>query len=148
MVRLKPFLAQKSGWTGPTAADGLVLTVEALPEGGMRGGGGGGVPVSLFPEINWLVPLSPKIENLLSYVPCSPILSLFPSKLAFVPLKLMSFLPCSPKLPGGPQCYNLCLDENYNFQGFQLHIFTHMNSLSRYPGPTPDWRGILIYLRG
>ena len=128
----KTFFGQKK-WSGRTADDGLVLTVEALPEGGMRG-----VPVPLFPEINCLFPCSPKIENLLSYVSCSPILSLFPSKLAFVPLKLMSFFPCSPKLPGGPQCYNLCLDENYNFQRFQLHIFIHMIPLSRNPGPTPD----------
>ena len=49
------------------------------------GGGGGGY---LFP---WnKLACSPKIESLFSYVPCSPILSLFPrspQNLAFVPLK-------------------------------------------------------------
>ena len=41
----------------------------------------------MFPcssEINWLVPLFPQI--LFSYVRCSNIMSLFPSKLAFLPL--------------------------------------------------------------
>ena len=37
----KTFLAKKSG-PARTADDGLVLTVEALPEGGMREAGGGG----------------------------------------------------------------------------------------------------------
>ena len=132
----KTFFGQKKWSDRPYADDGLVLTVEALPEEGMRGGGGYLFLCSLK-QIG-LFPCSPKIENLLSYVPCSPILSLFPSKLAFVPLKLMSFFLYSPKLPGGPHCYNLCLDENYNFQRFQLHIFIHMSSLSRNPGPTPD----------
>ena len=39
---------------------------EALP-------GVGGYLFSCSPEINWLVPLFPKIENLLSYVLCSPV---------------------------------------------------------------------------
>ena len=34
----KTFFGQKK-WSGRTADDGLVLTVKALPEGGMRGGG-------------------------------------------------------------------------------------------------------------
>ena len=37
-------------------------------------------------EINRLVPFSPQIQNLFSYVPCSQILSLFPSKFGFFPL--------------------------------------------------------------
>ena len=112
----KTFFGQKM-WSGRTADDGLVLTVEALPGGGGGRNEGGGVPVPLFPEINCLFPCSPKIENLLSYVSCSPILSLFPSNLAFVPLKLMSFFPCSPKLPGGLSVTTYVLTKTIIFQG-------------------------------
>ena len=35
----KTFFGQKSGPAGRPADDGFVLTVEALPEEGMRGGG-------------------------------------------------------------------------------------------------------------
>ena len=79
---------------------------------------GGGVPVPLFPEINWLVPLLPKIENLLSYVPCSPILSLFPSKLAFVPLKLMSFFPVPQNSREGLIVKTYVLTKTIIFKGF------------------------------
>ena len=40
--------------------------------------------LSCSSEINWLVPLFPQI--LFSYIPCSAILSLFPSKFGFFPL--------------------------------------------------------------
>ena len=81
----KNFFGQKKwsrhGRTGRTAADGIVLTVEALPEGGMRG-----IPVPLFPQINWLVPLLPKNRKLAFFC------SLFPN-IVFVPLKIGL---CSP----------------------------------------------------
>ena len=76
----KTFFGQKK-WSGRTADDGLVLTVEALPEGGMRG-----VPVPLFPEINWLVPLLPQNRKL------AFLCFLFPN-FVFVPLKIGL---CSP----------------------------------------------------
>ena len=83
----KTFFGQKkwsgNGRTGRTADDGLVLTVEAIPEEGMRGGG---VPVPLFPERNWLVPLLPKNRKL------AFLCSLYPN-IVFVPLKIGL---CSP----------------------------------------------------
>ena len=82
----KTFFGQKKGSghgrTGRTADDVLVLTVEALPERE----GGGGVPVPLFPEINWLVPLLPKNRKL------AFLCSLFPN-IVFVSLKIGL---CSP----------------------------------------------------
>ena len=56
--------------------------------GGGGGGGGKGYMLPCSSEIDWLVPLFPQI--LFSYIPCSPILSRFPSKLGLsssVPLK-------------------------------------------------------------
>ena len=50
-------------------------------------------------EINWLIPLFPQI--LFSYIPCSLILSLFPSKFGLSILcspEINDIFPCSPKL--------------------------------------------------
>ena len=63
----------------------------------LRGGGGYMFPCSS--EINWLVPLFPQI--LFSYIPCSLILSLFPSKFglsSYVPLNKCHF-PFIAKTP-------------------------------------------------
>ena len=43
-------------------------------------------------EINWFVPLFPQI--LFSYIPCSPILSLFPSKLYLIYIIMKLCLIC------------------------------------------------------
>ena len=54
----------------------------------LSGGGGGGYMFPCSSEINWLVPLFPELW--FSYIPCSLILSLFPSKFGIsssVPLK-------------------------------------------------------------
>ena len=61
-----------------------------------------GVPVPLFPWNKFAC--SPKIENLFSYVPCSPILSLFPcspQNLTFVPLFPRNKCPVFP-VPQNP----------------------------------------------
>ena len=68
-------------------------------------GGGGGIPVPLFPW-NKLAcsPVPQKIENLFSYVPCSPIVSLFPcspQNLTFVPLFPWNKYPFPP-VPQNP----------------------------------------------
>ena len=62
----------------------------------------GGYLFPCSPEINWLVPLFLKNENLFSDVPCSPILYLFPSKFGLCSPEINAPFPCSPKTVGGP----------------------------------------------
>ena len=54
-------------------------------------------------EINWRVTLFPKIENLFSYVPCSPIfvfVTLFPSKFGICSPEINALFPLFPQTPG------------------------------------------------